>query len=229
MTHGDSTARHKARLRNYFEGVGFERWRAIYGEEQLSAVRQSIREGHRRMLALLYGWLDELNLPPGAHLLDAGCGTGLLSVALAQRGYTVTAVDISSQMVQAAAQRAQAAGVAGRMHFLVSDLETVGGSYDAVACLDVLIHYPEAAFGPMCAHLARRSRGRLFFTHAPYNRLLAAMHWLGGYFPKSQRRTDIQMIRDNVVRQSLAEATMQVQRSAQVNHGFYFVRLVQAG
>ncbi|MEA5144187.1 MAG: methyltransferase domain-containing protein [Oscillibacter sp.] len=35
-------------------------------------------------------------LPPGSHVCDAGCGLGFLSLALARRGFSVTAVDTSA-------------------------------------------------------------------------------------------------------------------------------------
>jgi SAM-dependent methyltransferase len=38
-------------------------------------------------------------LPPGAEILDAGCGPGRDSLAFIQRGYRVTAMDASSAMV----------------------------------------------------------------------------------------------------------------------------------
>jgi magnesium-protoporphyrin O-methyltransferase len=221
-------ARHKAKLRSYFDGVGFERWSAIYGQGELTGVRRSVREGHSTMLDHVQSWLAERALPEGATVLDAGCGTGLFSLAMAQQGFRVTAVDIAPQMVQAAQQRAQELGVQDNIDFITGDLESVGGSYDAVVCLDVLIHYPRPAFDQLCSHLASLSRGELIITYAPHNPALALMHHIGGFFPRSQRRTDIQMIRDGAVQQILAQAGWQVQRSTRVSCGFYHVALLEA-
>jgi SAM-dependent methyltransferase len=41
-------------------------------------------------------------LPPGAHILDAGCGPGRDAVAFVNRGFRVTAFDASSAMVDLA-------------------------------------------------------------------------------------------------------------------------------
>lgn len=43
-------------------------------------------------------------LPPGARILDAGCGTGRDSAAFIQRGFRVTAFDASKAMVDIASQ-----------------------------------------------------------------------------------------------------------------------------
>ena len=44
------------------------------------------------------------SLPPGAHILDAGCGSGRDSLAFLKRGYEVTALDASEAMVELASQ-----------------------------------------------------------------------------------------------------------------------------
>lgn len=222
------TEQRKAWLRDYFNGVGFDRWQAIYGDGELSGVRLTVREGHRQMLSTLLQWLDERALPPGSTAFDAGCGTGLLSLALAQRGHRVTAVDIAPQMIREATRQAMQISLAGKIDFLVADLEAVTGNYDLVACLDVLIHYPRPAFVQLCRHLASLTRDRLFITFAPHNPALSLLHHIGAAFPKSQRRTDIQMIPGQVVQQTLEEAGLQVVRTERISRGFYHVELVEA-
>ncbi|HMQ30041.1 MAG TPA: magnesium protoporphyrin IX methyltransferase [Chloroflexaceae bacterium] len=222
------TAQHKARLRQYFDGVGFERWSAIYGQAALSPIRRSIRVGHSAMLACADGWLADL--PPATPLtaLDAGCGTGLFSLALARRGFQVLAADLAPQMVAATAGAAHAAGLAERVTCRVADLDELAGRFGLVACFDVLIHYPPAGFAPMLAHLAGLCDGTLLFTYAPHSPLLAALHRAAAIFPKGQRRTEIQMIPDALVRETLAAAGMAVSRTRRVSSGFYHVTLVEA-
>jgi ubiquinone/menaquinone biosynthesis C-methylase UbiE len=55
--------------------------------------------------------IEELGLTPGAAILDVGCGTGRHAVELARRGYAVTGVDLSTEMLARAASAAKAAGV----------------------------------------------------------------------------------------------------------------------
>lgn len=221
------TAQHKARLRQYFDGVGFERWSAIYGQAALSPIRRSIRTGHSAMLACAEGWLADTPAAPVA-ALDAGCGTGLFSLALARRGFHVLAADLAPQMVAATAGAALAAGLAERVTCRVADLDELEGRYGLVACFDVLIHYPPAGFAPMLAHLAGLCEGTLLFTYAPHSPLLAALHRLAAIFPKSQRRTEIQMIPDALVHATLGAAGMAVSRTQRVSSGFYHVTLVEA-
>lgn len=219
-------APHKSQLQQYFNGVGFERWSAIYGQVPLSFIRRTVREGHERMLAQAEAWLLESR--QSGTVLDAGCGTGLFSVMLARRGFTVTAVDIAPRMVEEARANAVKAGVAERIDFRVGDAESAAGQFDAVVCFDVLVHYPLEPFTHLCHFLAERCDGTLIITYAPYNRLLAFMHWVGGHFPRRHRRTEIQMTPDSVVAGALAAAGMQVKRTMNVYHGFYHVRLLEA-
>jgi magnesium-protoporphyrin O-methyltransferase len=234
---------HKSRLLAYFDGQGFERWSAIYGDAEVSRIRRTIRQGHARMLALAEQWLcealraddrpttnDQLSssvLGPSS-VLDAGCGTGLLSLALARRGLRVTAVDIAPQMVAAAAAALHDAGLAAHAETRVADVEAVDGTFDAVACLDVLVHYPAADFAKIAAALAERTRGALVFTYAPHSPLLAGLHWLGGRFPSAHRRTEIQMIPPREVAQVLGASGLTIRRTARISHGFYHVTLVEA-
>ena len=55
--------------------------------------------------------LDELSLKPDSSILDVGCGTGRHSIELAKRGYTVTGLDLSSEMLARAADAAKSTGV----------------------------------------------------------------------------------------------------------------------
>lgn len=54
--------------------------------------------------------LGALAAPKGAAVLDIGCGAGVTTMALAERGYRPTGVDISSALLALARERAGAAG-----------------------------------------------------------------------------------------------------------------------
>jgi len=69
----------------------------------------------------LMALLDEY--PPTGPVLDVGCGTGELALALAQRGLTVLGVDLAEAAIaQARAKAAKAAlGAGGSVEFCVGD------------------------------------------------------------------------------------------------------------
>ncbi|MGB0129998.1 magnesium protoporphyrin IX methyltransferase [Chlorobium sp.] len=217
---------HKKMLRSYFNGQGFQRWASIYGDDKLSTVRNTVRQGHAVMMDRAFEWLQQLNLPQGATVLDAGCGTGLFSIRLAKAGYRVKAVDIASQMVEKSKADATKAGVAGNIDFEVNTIESVKGTYDAVVCFDVLIHYPAEGFRQAFGNLSNLTKGPVIFTYAPYNNILAFQHWLGGYFPKKERRTTIQMIRGEEMQKAMTENRMTVKNSEKVSFGFYHTMLM---
>ncbi len=62
------------------------------------------------------GVLDLLQPTPGAAILDLACGQGRIAVPLAQRGYRVTGLDLSAQLLGVARQTADAAGVTVEWH-----------------------------------------------------------------------------------------------------------------
>ena len=55
-------------------------------------------------------YAGELALPPGNHLVECGCGTGSMAIALAKRGYKLTGVDNSAAMLSRAMAKARDAG-----------------------------------------------------------------------------------------------------------------------
>jgi 2-polyprenyl-3-methyl-5-hydroxy-6-metoxy-1,4-benzoquinol methylase len=54
---------------------------------------------------------DALRLSQGARVLDAGCGSGQLAIALAERGARVTGIDLSPEMIRHARDHARDRGV----------------------------------------------------------------------------------------------------------------------
>jgi magnesium-protoporphyrin O-methyltransferase len=217
---------HKKMLQSYFNGQGFQRWASIYGNEKLSTVRSTVRQGHAVMMDKAFEWLQKTRLKKGDTVLDAGCGTGLFSIRLAKNGYKVKSVDIASQMVDKTRKDAQKEGVAGNMDFEVNSIESVKGTYDAVVCFDVLIHYPAEGFAHAFRNLSRLTNGPMIFTYAPFNNILAFQHWLGGFFPKKERRTTIQMIKDEEMQRVLGELGLKVIASQKISFGFYHTMLM---
>ena len=76
-------------------------------------------------------------LPPGARVLDSACGIGADALALARRGFNVTASDASASMVAEARRRSKAFGV--EIEITQSSWpelpDRVCGPFDLVLCL----------------------------------------------------------------------------------------------
>jgi SAM-dependent methyltransferase len=89
---------------------------------------------------------SELGLQPGERILDIGCGTGRHAVALAQRGFVVTGVDISAGMLNQARQAANIAGV------LLTLIQADATSLPLRAGFDAAICLCEGAFGLLGMH-----------------------------------------------------------------------------
>ena len=82
-------------------------------------------------------WLAERGVPPGATLLDAGCGTGRYAMELSRHGYVVHGIDRSPELVAQAVRSVDS--VARSAFFAVGDiLEGPLSRYDAILCRGVL-------------------------------------------------------------------------------------------
>ena len=99
---------------------------------------------------------------------------------------SLSASDISEAMAQEADRRAREAGLdMDRLKFSAGDLESLAGSFHTVCCLDVFIHYPQAAAEEMVRHLCSLTEQRLIVSFAPYTPLLALLKGIGQLFPLS--------------------------------------------
>ncbi|QMW21789.1 magnesium protoporphyrin IX methyltransferase [Sandaracinobacteroides saxicola] len=220
----DATAsygRTREALTAYFDRTAFAQWAALTSDAPVSRIRATVRAGRDRMRALLLDWLPQ-DLR-GARLLDAGCGTGALAVAAAQRGAQVVAVDVSGQLIDLARERAasSASGAGLRIEWLVGDMLTAGGDgFDHVVAMDSLIHYPAADIARALGALSARAP-HVVATVAPRTPLLSVMHGVGKLFPRDDRAPAIQPVRVEGLRRQLAAAGLRNGRQARVSSGFY--------
>ncbi len=72
----------------------------------------------RAWAALLGGFIENSNCP----VVDLGCGTGSVSILLAQRGHRVVGFDVSPKMIERAEHKAHAVGL--DIEFTVGDVQT---------------------------------------------------------------------------------------------------------
>jgi SAM-dependent methyltransferase len=71
-------------------------------------------------------------LPPCAHILEIGCGTGIATVELARLGYSVVAVEPSLEMCAVARRNCAMYPQVEIYHTLFEDWELTAGKFDAV-------------------------------------------------------------------------------------------------
>ncbi len=90
--------------------------------------------------------VEAADLPPG-RVLDVGCGEGSDAVWLAQRGWDVTALEVSGVALERAAGHARDAGVAVQwVHAGLAEASLPSGSYDLVSAqYPALQRTPDAA------------------------------------------------------------------------------------
>jgi len=219
----------KAVVKEYFNDVGFERWRKIYGNDQVNRVQQDIRLGHQQTVETVVNWLkDDGNLSE-ISICDAGCGTGSLAIPLAQQGATVYASDISDKMVEESQQQAQAAlGDNHSIHFSVQDLEGITGGYHTVICLDVLIHYPDQDIPKMVQHLANCAESRLILSFAPKTFFLTLLKKIGEFFPGPSKTTRAYQHSEKEIIKLLQDNGMTIKRQDMTSRRFYFSRIIEA-
>lgn len=82
-----------------------------------------------------------LALPPQAQVLDLGCGFGRHAIALAQRGYRVTGVDLSPQLLRIGEETARSVGA--QIQWMRRDMRELDGlgPFDACVCLYTVFGY----------------------------------------------------------------------------------------
>jgi SAM-dependent methyltransferase len=117
--------------------------------------------GRRRILAAVLG---RLGLPPGAAILDAGCGTGGNLELLGRLG-RVTGLESDAEARQVAAERNFAPVLAGS---LPDDVPLADATFDLVTLLDVLEHIDDDAGALRAAARLLRPAGFLVLTVPAY-------------------------------------------------------------
>lgn len=216
-------------VQNYFNSTGFDRWKRIYGEDEVNKVQLDIRQGHQQTVDTLLGWLKADNNLAGLSICDAGCGVGSLSIPLAEAGAKVFASDISEKMVGEAQARARIAlNQTENPTFAVQDLETLSGQYHTVVCLDVLIHYPQEKAADMIAHLSSLAENRLILSFAPKTPCYTLLKKIGELFPGPSKTTRAYLHREKDIVKILEDNGWKVERNAMTKTRFYFSRMLEA-
>lgn len=153
-----------------------ESWESVYRGNPLQ---------DRLNARLLDRILKQVQPAPDARFLDAGCGVGYHTLAIARRGYRCVGVDISETILRQAEDNALRAGLQERVSFRADNLEDLSftdGSFDVVHCRGVLMHVPEweSALGQLCRVL--KPGGKIVIlesnTSSLETRVVCLLRWL---------------------------------------------------
>jgi len=111
-------------------------------------------------------YIDERVKLAGKKVLDVGCGGGILSESMAQRGASVTAIDMGRAPLSVAKLHALESDVdIDYQQITVEELaEKMPGEFDAVTCMEMLEHVPDpASVIKACKDLVKPG-GPVFFS-----------------------------------------------------------------
>lgn len=111
----DEARDEQKRLNSYFAREA-SYWREIY---QRNGIKELV---HQQRLRSALELVDGIGLPSETPVLDIGCGAGLATVALAQRGYAVDAIDPVQAMVDSTRDRVTRAGLERRVRVGLGDI-----------------------------------------------------------------------------------------------------------
>lgn len=128
---------HRELVSAYFESTA-PRWEQFYSSNDKDSVYDTI---YRSRLAVALSLADALRLPPGSRCLDVGCGPGVATVALAERGFAVDAVDLVEAQLDRTRQRAAEARVGERVVASrgdIHDLKFAESAFDLALVIGVM-------------------------------------------------------------------------------------------
>jgi len=209
------------RVRKYFETSGFSRWSAIYGTGDIPPIWKVIRDGHDIAMNTVVEWVSAAK---GHTVLDAGCGTGNLSIALANHGFEVEAFDVSAPMVHFSKyiNNGRTKGIPPR--FLVGDIAALAGEpkrYDIVCCLDVLFHYPYEEVREMLQRLSSLASYKVVGSFALRSPMNDFWMKIGQRFHAKNRMTKLHLFSYDEVEKILYRAGFKMTKKKRVKFFFY--------
>ncbi len=115
---------------------------------------------------LRLNYIDKAVALKGKTVLDVGCGGGILSESMAERGAKVTGIDLGEKALKVAQLHSLESGVTVDYQLISVEklAEQHPASFDVVTCLEMLEHVPDpASVVAACAKLVKPG-GQVFFS-----------------------------------------------------------------
>ena len=217
-------------LTTYFDQTAAKAWQALTSTDPVNRIRRTVRAGRNEMRRTLLDWLpDDMS---GQTLLDAGCGTGALSIEAALRGADVVGIDVAANLIDVARERSAEVYAPGNIDFRVGDmLEDAPAEVDYIVAMDSLIHYEADDVLKVVSEYTSRARQAVLFTSAPWTPLLGAMHFVGRLLPRQDHRApSIVPLKTrqlmNGIDESVGDNGWHAARTARINSGFYISQAI---
>ena len=110
-------------------------WKSIYEKDDVNSVIQQLR------MAQAQAFVERIPANPQGRALEVGCGAGLMTVWLAERGMTVNAVDTVPSMLDLTRTRVTESGVADRVDVALGDIQSLpfaANTFQLVVALGVV-------------------------------------------------------------------------------------------
>jgi 2-polyprenyl-6-hydroxyphenyl methylase/3-demethylubiquinone-9 3-methyltransferase len=115
---------------------------------------------------LRLNYIDQRASLPGKRVLDVGCGGGLLSEGMSQRGAHVMGIDMGGAPLEVAKLHALESGA--KVEYRKLPVEQLAqeqpGSFDIVTCLEMLEHVPDPASVVNACERLLKPGGHLFLS-----------------------------------------------------------------
>lgn len=111
-------------------------------------------------------WIDSKASLAGKKVIDVGCGGGILSESMAERGADVTGIDLSDKALGVAKLHLLESG--NKVNYELISAEDIAArqpaSFDVVTCMEMLEHVPDPGSTiAACARLVKPG-GHVFFS-----------------------------------------------------------------
>ncbi len=115
---------------------------------------------------LRLNYIDQRTSLPGKRVLDVGCGGGILSEGMSQRGAHVLGIDLGEAPLEVAKLHALESGA--NVEYRKVAVEQLAaeqpGTFDVVTCLEMLEHVPDPASVVAACERLLKPGGHLFLS-----------------------------------------------------------------
>ncbi len=129
-------------------------------------------------------WIDQHAQLAGKRVIDVGCGGGILSESMADKGATVTGIDLGEKALKVARLHLLESGRKVDYRHIAAEAMAAENpaAFDAVTCMEMLEHVPSpASIVQACAQLAKPG-GWVFFSTLNRNAKSYAFAVLGAEY-----------------------------------------------